>query len=83
MDGSDDAVVLVRLDKAGAEPRWELAFLRNQDGRLFNTQTVPLPGSEGYRDVDIQGSAVVLVPEVNGPNVLLSYSGGELALSRP
>ena len=83
LDGSDDAVVLVRLDRAGAEPRWELAYLRNQAGRLFNTQTVVLPGSDGYRDVDIQGSAVVLVPQDGGPNVLMSYSGGELTLPGP
>ena len=83
LDGSDDAVILVRLDRAGSDPRWELAYLRNQAGRLFNTQTVLLPGSDGYRDVDIQGGAVVLVPQNGGPTVQLSYSGGELTLARP
>jgi hypothetical protein len=83
LDGSDDAVFLVRMDRAGSDPRWELAYLHNQAGRLFNTHTVDLPGSDGYRDVDIQGNAVILVPEAGGPNVMLSYSGGELVLSRP
>lgn len=83
LDGSDDAVVVVRLDRAGEETRWELVFLRNQEGRLFNTHTVALPGHDGFRDVDIEGNAVLLVPEAGGPNVSLYYSGGELTLARP
>ena len=83
LDGSDDAVVLVRMDRAGSEPSWELAYLRNEQGHLFNTHTVVLPGSEGFRDVDIQDGAVTLVPVAGGPNVMLSYSGGSLNLSSP
>jgi hypothetical protein len=83
MDGADDAVLLVRMDQAGRDPSWELAFLKNQAGVLYDIQTVALPGSNGYRDVDIQGNSVVLVPEGGGPNVELGFSGGALSLSRP
>jgi len=83
MDGADDAVLLVRMDQAGREPSWELAFLKNQEGVLYDIQTVALPGSRGYSDVDIQGNSVVLVPEGGGPNVELGFSGGALSLSRP
>lgn len=83
MDGSDDAVVVVRLDKPGDDTRWELAFLRNQNGRLFNTQTVALPGIGGFMDVAIEGNTVTLVPVDPGPNVFASYSGGEFSVSRP
>ena len=83
LDGSDDAVVLVRLDKNGAEPVWKLANLRTQGGTLFNTQTIVLPGHGGYRDVAIQGNAAVLVPEIAGPAVRVSYSGGRLSIGPP
>jgi hypothetical protein len=83
MDGADDAVLLVRMDQAGREPSWELAFLKNQAGVLYDIQTVDLPGSRGYRDVDIQGNSVILVPEGGGPNVELGFAGGALSLSRP
>jgi hypothetical protein len=83
MDGSDDAVLLVRMDQVGRDPSWELAFLKNQEGVLYDIQTVALPGSNGYRDVDIQGNSVVLVPEGGGPNVELGFSGGALSIARP
>ena len=83
MDGSDDAVVVLRLDRAGEDTRWELAFLRNQGGRLFNTQTVALPGIGGFIDAAIEGNTVTLVPVDAGPNVFASYSGGEFSVSKP
>lgn len=80
LDGDDDVVVLVRLDRRGSPTRWELAYLRNQDGTLFNTQTVPLPGAEGFASVDVVGSGVTLVPLVPGANVHVSYTGGTLSV---
>ena len=81
LDGSDYVVLLVRWDKAGSDTKWELAYLRNQGGRLFNTQTIDLPGSAGFREVVVDGSSVTLVPVDPGPNVFAGYSGGRLALS--
>jgi len=83
LDGSDDAVVLVRLDRKGADPRWELAYLRNEDGTLYNTQTIGLPGMAGYKDVSVQGSGVLLTPAEGGRNLIAGYSGGVLSLSTP
>lgn len=81
MDGTDDAVLLLRTDKPGGETTWDLAYLPNREGRLHDVQTVRLPGDLGYGDVAIEGSEVLLVPVDEGPNVHLSYSGGELRLS--
>lgn len=79
LDGEDDAMVVIRLDQKSKETRWELAFLRNSNGILFNTQTVDLPGTSGYRDAAVTGSSLVLVPET-GPNVHVTYSGGGLSV---
>lgn len=80
LDGDDDVVVLVRLDRRGAPARWELAYLRNQNGTLFNTQTVPLPGSDGFASIDVIGNGITLVPVTPGPNVHASYTGGNLSV---
>ena len=79
MDGSDDAVLLLRTDRPGTV-LWDLAYLPNRSGKLANVQTVRLPGDDGYREAVIEGSSVVLVPETDGPNLHLSYSGGQLEL---
>ncbi len=79
MDGSDDAVLLLRTDKPGSVV-WDLAYLPNRGGKLANVQTVRLPGDQGYREVVVEGSTVILVPEAEGGNVHLGYSGGELSV---
>lgn len=79
MDGSDDAVLLLRTDKPGSVV-WDLAYLPNRGGKLANVQTVRLPGDQGYREVVVEGSTVILVPETEGGNVHLGYSGGELSI---
>lgn len=79
MDGSDDAVLLLRTDKPGSVI-WDLAYLPNRSGRLANVQTVRLPGDQGYREVVVEGSTVILVPEAEGGNLHLGYSGGELSI---
>ncbi len=79
MDGSDDAVLLLRTDKPGSV-EWDLAYLPNRGGKLANVQTVRLPGDQGYREVVVEGSSVVLVPESEGGNLYLGYSGGELSI---
>lgn len=79
MDGSDDAVLLLRTDKPGSVV-WDLAYLPNRGGKLANVQTVRLPGDQGYREVVVEGSTVILVPEAEGGNVHLGYSGGELSI---
>jgi hypothetical protein len=82
MDGSDDAVLLLRTDRPEGEVTWDLAYLANRDGGLHDVQTVRLPGDLGFRDVVIEGSEVILTPIQDGPNVHLGYSGGELVLSK-
>ena len=82
LDGSDDALLLVRWDRAGVPPSWELAFLRNQDGRLFNTQTISLPGADGFRELSMSGNSATLVPVAPGPPLTVTYSGGALTLLR-
>lgn len=81
MDGSDDAVLLLRTDMAEGAVVWDLAYLPNRDGRLHNVQTVRLPGDVGFGEVVIEGSGVLLTPVHDGPNVHLGYIGGELVLS--
>lgn len=81
MDGSDDAVLLLRTDKAEGAVVWDLAYLPNREGRLHNVQTVRLPGDLGFGEVVIEGSGVLLTPVHDGPNVHLGYIGGELVLS--
>jgi hypothetical protein len=80
MDGNDDAVLLLRTDRAGAAPQWDLAYLPNRAGRLYNVQTLALPGDQSYREAAIQGASVMLVPAIDGRNVHIGYSGGEIAL---
>jgi len=81
MDGSDDAVLLLRTDMPEGTVVWDLAYLPNRDGRLHNVQTVRLPGDLGFGDVVVEGSEVILTPVQDGPNVHLGYSGGELVLA--
>lgn len=81
MDGSDDAVLLLRTDKPGGAVVWDLAYLPNREGRLHNVQTVRLPGDLGFGDVVIEGSGILLTPVQDGPNVHLGYIGGELSLT--
>lgn len=83
MDGSDDAVVLLRADKPMGVVVWDLAYLPNRNGRLHNVQTIRLPGDEGFGEVVIEGSGVLLTPANEGHNVHLGYIGGELVLSSP
>lgn len=80
MDGSDDAVLVLRTDKGHGSVAWDLAYLPNRSGRLFNVQTVMLPGDLGFGDVVIEGPEVILTPAQSGPNVHLDYSGAELTL---
>ena len=43
-------------------------------------KTVRLPGDQGYREVVVEGSTVILVPEAEGGNVHVGYAGGELSV---
>ena len=76
MDGSDDVVVVIRMDGRNAPVVWKLALLRNQNGRLFNNHTVTLPGTEGFASLAVTGNAVTLIPLAGGANVHVNYSGG-------
>jgi len=79
MDGNDDAVLILRTDRANSTPQWDLAYLPNRQGRLYNVQTLPLQGDQGFRDVVIEGPGVLLVPVAEGRNVHIGYAGGELS----
>ncbi|MBK9579824.1 MAG: hypothetical protein IPK50_16615 [Fibrobacterota bacterium] len=80
MDGADDVVVVIRVDARNKPVVWKLALLRNQNGRLFNNHTVPLPGTDGFTNITVNGNQVTLVPVAGGANVHASYSGGSFSV---
>lgn len=80
MDGADDVVVLFRMDRRSGPPVWNLALLRNQNGRLFNNHTVKLPSAEGFANITVKGNQVTLVPVAGGAIVHASYSGGSFSV---
>ncbi len=83
MDGSDDAVILLRTDLPEGTVLWDLTYLPNRSGRLYNVQTVALPSDQGVRDLVIEGSTIIVVPAIDGPNIHLVYSGGRLDFAKP